>query len=455
MVNKINHILKFILLFILIFFFFVQTNRIFAQTDECNTKKECEELLKKYEEEITQYENNIAATQKEKATLNRQISILKDKIKKLELEIKKSNLMIQDIALQIKDTENSINNTSLKIDDYKKQITNILRTIYKQDQKSYVEIFLESDKISDFFNDLVSLESLNIKNQQILNEIKNLKTQLENQKESLENEKEGMEKLVIQRTLQKQESQDTKKEQEKLLEVTKGKESLYQKQLKEAKAKAAEIRNRLFELNSISNTKAPTFGEAYEIAKYVESITGVRPAFLLAVLTQESNIGKNVGQCYLKNAATGAGIIVSSGKAISCVMSPSRDVSPFLTITKELNRDPFNTLVSCPMSFGWGGAMGPAQFIPSTWMKYKDRIKEITGKPADPWDIRDSFLAAGLYLSDYGAKSQTYNDEWSAAMIYFSGSTNKKYSFYGNSVMSIAQRYANDIKQMEGLAIKQ
>jgi membrane-bound lytic murein transglycosylase B len=93
--------------------------------------------------------------------------------------------------------------------------------------------------------------------------------------------------------------------------------------------------------------------------------------------------------------------------------------------------------------------MGPAQFIPSTWMIYRDRLKDINGRPADPWNIKDAFLAAGLYLSDYGAKNQTYNSEWKSAMIYFSGSTNTKYRFYGDSVMSIASRYEEDIRILD------
>jgi membrane-bound lytic murein transglycosylase B len=94
--------------------------------------------------------------------------------------------------------------------------------------------------------------------------------------------------------------------------------------------------------------------------------------------------------------------------------------------------------------------MGPAQFIPSTWILYKDRVKAITGKPADPWSIKDSFLAAALYLADYGAKKQTYNAEWKAAMIYFSGTTNKRYRFYGDSVIRITKQYEKDIKEIEG-----
>jgi membrane-bound lytic murein transglycosylase B len=168
-------------------------------------------------------------------------------------------------------------------------------------------------------------------------------------------------------------------------------------------------------------------------------------------LTQESNLGKNVGQCYLVNQTTGAGIQILSGKTQAKTMNPSRDVPVFLKITAELGRDAFHTPVSCPMSFGWGGAMGPAQFIPSTWASYKDRVKAITGS-ADPWNIKDSFIASALYLTDYGAKSQEANGEWRAAMIYFSGSTNTKYRFYGDSAIATAAQYEKDIQTIENTA---
>ncbi|GAI11579.1 unnamed protein product, partial [marine sediment metagenome] len=78
-----------------------------------------------------------------------------------------------------------------------------------------------------------------------------------------------------------------------------------------------------------------------------------------------------------------------------------------------------------------------------------DKVKAITGKAADPWNIKDAFLASALYLADYGAAQQTYNAEWRAAMIYFSGTTNTKYRFYGDSVMKIASQYEEDIKTIE------
>ena len=414
-----------------------------------------EEELKELEEQIAQYEKDISKTQQEKNTLQNQIYILKQQINKLNLQIYQSNVMIGDLGLQITDTQTSIDETSLKIEESKDKLSSLLRSIYEEDQRSLVEILLAEPDLSSFFDNLVALEALNKKNQELLANIKSLKSYLEGQKQTLDTEKQDLERLVTIQTLQKQESETTQKDKDYYLQLT---ETQYQKYLQEkgeVEKKAVEVRARIFEL--IGVPEAPTFGEAYEIAKSVERITGVRPALLLAVLTQESNIGKNVGQCYLTNLKTGAGVNIRMGAAVNNVMKPMGlngrrgDVDDFLKITAELGRKWNETPVSCPIPSvgGYGGAMGPAQFIPTTWMIYKDKIAKITGQAANPWSIKDSFLAAALYLADYGAAKQIYNAEWKAAMIYFSGTTNTRYRFYGDSVMAIATNYAKDIETLE------
>ncbi|MFH1643359.1 MAG: lytic murein transglycosylase [Patescibacteria group bacterium] len=444
-----KHFFKKSLLIITLLVLVLPSFLVFADTlpEDCVTKDECEALLEQYEKELANIDKDIAKTSSEKKTLQSQTTTLQSQIKKLDLQISQSNVMIKDLGVEVNKTESSIVMTTDKIQESRGQLSKILRLFYEADQKSLIEILLTEEELSDFFNDLVALESLNVQSTELLEDIENLKNQLEEEKESLDKEKQGLETLVIQKDLQREESATAKKKKDGLLKLT---EAEYQKQLKEKEEKAeraAGIRARIFELIGVQ--KAPTFGEAYEIAKQVSGITGVRPALLLAVLTQESDIGKNVGQCYLKNTQTGAGVGVNTGRTIQKVMKPSRDVAPFLRITKNLGRDPYQTPVSCPMSYGYGGAMGPAQFIPSTWALYEDRLLEITGSPGDPWDIKDAFLAAGLYLAKYGAYKQTYTAEWRAAMIYFSGSTDVKYRFYGDQVMKKAAAFKDDIEAIE------
>jgi peptidoglycan hydrolase CwlO-like protein len=428
---------------------------------ECNNleAEQCRQLLEKCESYYNQLSEDIgedlSKTEAEKKTLENKVSSLQKKIKNLDYQIYQSNLIIKDIGIQIVDTEGSIDNTGLKIEDSKEKLANIIRSIYEEDQKSIVEILVSDSSISGFFDNLAALECLNSESKDLLQNIKILKISLEDQKQSLDSEKQDLENIVEIQTVQKQQSAISKQEQEYYLKLT---EQEYQKYLAEKQnvdQKASEIRIRIFELAG-GGAEPPTFGEAYEIAKEVESITGVRPAFLLAILTQESNLGKNVGQCYLKNSSTGAGEVIKTGKVLSKVMSPTRDVNPFLTITKELGRDPYMTPVSCPMSYGWGGAMGPAQFIPSTWMIYRDELREIKGKPGDPWNIKDAFLASALYLADYGAAKQTYEGEFNAALSYFAGPGWYKSSYkkvyerdYGYPVMAITKAYETDIAKIK------
>ena len=411
---------------------------------QCQTlgQTECRKILEKcekyYEDQSAKIEADITKTAKEKKTLQNKISELSKKVKSLESQINQSNLIIKDLKIQVEDTSKSIEKTSLKIEDSKEKLSNIIRTIHEEDQKPLVEILFSESELSDFFDNLANLEILNNKNKELLQNIKLLKLNLQQQKGSLDDEKDNLEKVVKVQTLQKQESTTTKKEQEYYLNIT---EQEYQKQVKEKKDVekiTAEIRARLFRLIGVA--KAPTFGEALEIAKNVASIFNIRPSFLLAIISQESAIGRNVGQCTLTNPATGEGKRISSGAIISKVMKPTRDVQPFLKITADLGKDPYNTPVSCPLSVGWGGAMGPAQFIPSTWNLYYDRLQNVLGRPADPWGINDSFTAAGLYLSDLGASAKTADKETSAASRYYGGS-----SVYARGVMTRATCIQNFI----------
>jgi peptidoglycan hydrolase CwlO-like protein len=440
-----NKKIIFSIVFFLISAYFMPNHFVFGQ-EQCSTREECEQLLKQYEEQITKYEADIVKTQGEKNTLQNQISILKKQINKLNLQISQSNLMVKDLTLQVKDTEGSIDQTSLKIIGSRSNLADILQSIREEDQKSLIEILVSEEKLSGFFDNLMNLEVLNSETQKLLDEIKNLKTNLENQKQSLEDETSDLENTIKIQSLQKKESEIITSQKNSLLKLT---EAEYQAQLKEKTAvekKAAEIRAMIFEL--IGVPEPPNFGDALQIANSVADTVGIRPAFLMAVISQESAIGKNVGQCYVTNSQTGGGIY-KGGKLILRIMNPTRDLPIFLDITGDnFSQMPvscwipvcYNNGYTCGatlddkgnvicsrsgyFAYGWGGAMGPAQFIPSTWKLYEDEIKSTFNITSpSPWNIKDSFSAAAIYLADLGAKSKTQQKELSAASRYYGGSS--------------------------------
>jgi peptidoglycan hydrolase CwlO-like protein len=460
-IKKIIVFTIFILIFILpIFFSLAQDSK---EIEECQTVEECQNLLKKLDELILEYEKDIEKTEKEKKTLKNQIYILKKKIEKLNLQISQSNIMIKDLKVQLDDTESSIEKTSLKIEDSERKLINILREIHKEDQKSLIEILLSEKKLSDFFDNLFYLKILNSQNQKLLKNIKSLKAYLKEQRENLAKEKKEIETILKIQQLQRKESEEMKREKDYLLKLT---EKEYQKYLKEkekTEKRAAEIRARIWKL--IGVREAPRYEEAVKIAKEISKITGVRAAFLLGILTQESNIGKDVGQCYLRDFETGKGIRFKTERVWPRVMRPSW-IPLFLKIIKELNEkkklnlDPKSTPVSCwipacatkdrvysskyvsidsqgnikchcqdCVPFGWGGAMGPAQLMPFNWIgsdQYKEKIEQITKRVADPWDFYDSVLGAALHLKD----CQADLSELEAAACYFGGWANRNNPYH-------------------------
>ena len=413
---------KIILLLIFLFVLLLPSFSTFSQMTPEQERAQLEKELKELEEKIKQYEKDITRTEAEMQSLRYQINSLRGKINQLDLEIRRSNLIIQDLGFQIQDTEGSIENTSFKIEDLREKLVGNLRTVYEEDKKSLVEVLLSESTLSSFFDNLMALEILNYKNQELLENIKDLKLSLEKQKDKLGGEKVTLEKTVRSLSYQKQESESTRKEQERLVGMTEVQHKQYVEQKKLTEQRAAEIRAKIFKLAGIPEVEMPTFGEALEVARWVQQQTGVRPALLLSIVTQESALARNVGQCYLADLSSGTTYHASTKRQFPRGINPTRDLPPFLQITKDLGRDPLRTPVSCWIdvgrgpNFGWGGAMGPAQFIPSTWMSVRDRVASITGAPpTNPWSVRDSFLASGLYLRDLGAAS----NELLAAGRYF------------------------------------
>jgi len=409
-------------------------------------KESLESELKQILKEIETYRAEINRLSKQKRTLEQEIQYLNAQIRKTELEILAIKYEINVLNKRINDTIKAIKEAEKRIESSKANLTKALRTYYQLSQKSFIEVILANQTLSDYFSNIVYLNKLqNSINEQIA-ELKKLKQNLDYQKQKLEDAIEEQENLLKIADMKKNELANLQEEKNQLLAITKGQEKKYQQLLTEKEKRAAEIRAQLFRL---AGGVAPiNFGEALRYAELVSKLTGVRPAFLLAVLKQESDLGRNVGQCYLTDPETGTGINAKTGNKVERVMHPTRDVPIFLELTKKLGLDPYNTPVSCPMSFGWGGAMGPAQFIPSTWKAYEDKIAKLVGETPNPWNIYHAFVAAGVKLAEAGANRQTYDAEWKAAMIYFAGSnwSNPAFRFYGDSVMAIAERFEQDIK---------
>ncbi len=409
-------------------------------------RAQLQQELTQVEAEQKQAEADLQSAQGQSASLSKDIKVLDARIKTAQLNIKAKNLLIQTLGNDIAIKSGHIASLEARIASGKQSLADILRKTNELGAISLPEIVLSQSTVSGVFTDLDDFSSVSGSLQDVFDELRADEASTTAEKNALDTRRnaEMDARYAIQQEQKNiQRDQDQKKQ---LLAVSKGNEKSYASLVKDKQARAAQIRSALF---SLRDSAAIPFGQALQYAQLASKKTGVRPAFILAIITQESSLGKNVGSCYLTDQSTGSGINARSGAVMSKVMSP-RDIPSFVSILHDIGGDPTKTLVSCPQSIGWGGAMGPAQFIASTWVQFKDRTDTamgISGMP-DPWNPAHAIMTSAIYLSDLGAGNGGYTAEWNAACLYFSNrkcptgkkqytALEKNIRSYGNGVVSL------------------
>lgn len=415
-----------------IIFFFLPEGILIAQEKD-QVKASLNQRLAEIQQKIDVYSGQIRQKENETVSLEREISILESQIKQTELEIEQTEISIQEVDINIKEKEKEIEKFDIGIEEQKIVLAEYIRALYEYDQISLSELILKTENFSDFFNEIQSLENVQTKIQSAVNELKSLKQGIEDQKNALEEEKEEQNQLMMLQEIQRAAFRNNEQKKQNLLSQTKGQESLFKKLRDKAYSDIQSIKNQIYLLDGVGVSM--TLEAALGHAEYAGAKTGVRPAFLLAILKKETSWGTNVGTGTWRRDMH------------------SRDHDAFLDICNRLGVNPDEMPVSRKPAYGWGGAMGPAQFLPATWLSYENQIASLTGhNPPNPWDIDDAFVAAGIKLAKNGAAARTYDAEWKAAMIYFAGSRWNKsvYRFYGDSVMELARAIQDQIDVIKG-----
>lgn len=451
---------KLITLFFICSFFWTLSAQ--AQSVSCNTPSEkanCQKELDKIQAEIAETQKTLDGLLVQKNTLKGDVSILNAQIAKAQAEIKQRVLTVSSLTDQIKQKQANITALEARLENDRQILANLLK---KKDQNEVEPIYyllLSSDDLSDMITDVDDVQVINQNLQELFNELETTKDKTKKAKEDLDLKKNQELDAKYEMEQKKKVIDQNQAEKKQLLDLTAKAESNYQTVLADRQRKAEVIRSALFDLRDASGI---SFAKALEYANYASTKTGVRPAMILAILSQESDLGKNIGSCYVSNLITGDGVGKNTGSPFEQVMKAPRDTVPFEEITTSLGLTWSTTPVSCPLGAkyvfgrGFGGAMGPSQFIPSTWKLFASRIAAAVGvsKP-NPWDPKHAITATALYMMDLGAAGGTYTSERNAACKYYSGracdAKAPSNAFYGNQVIAKAEKFQADIDFLKNL----
>ncbi|MEK7091629.1 MAG: lytic murein transglycosylase [Patescibacteria group bacterium] len=413
--------------------------------DKAAQEAQLQAQLKEVEAQIAGQTALLRGQQQETASVQRDIDILDNKIKTAQLKIKAKQIEIARLGTTITQKVKTIGALDDKVGREKLSLIELLRKTRELDASSVIEVALSDQKLSSFFIDLGTFNAIQEAVQNSLAIIRGTRVETETQKIVLEDKRDSAVNAQKAIEAEKSKIEQLNKEKNSLLKINKAQEGAYKKVIALRQQERSAILSALFKLR---DAKGISFGQALEYATIVGKRVDLRPAYILAIITQESDtssgtLGVNVGTCNRPQDT----------KKYTDIMKPERDIEPFLRITKALGFDPNTMPVSCPYGGGYGGAMGPAQFIPSTWEMFADRISSVTGhNPPDPWNAEDAFAAAGLLLSDNGASAGNYSSERKAALKYYAGGnwSLAKNAFYGDQVMAKTARYQTMINSLQG-----
>lgn len=422
---------------------------------EGKSDQELQAISAQCDADLADLNNKYGTTKKYSSELEKGIADLNYSIAKIQLEIKAKNAKIKQLGDNITVKSKYIGQLSQRMLAIEDSIAKMLMDSYAMDDTNIVNILLSSDNLSNFFIDSDNYSTINEKLQSLMAELSGVKKTSEDEKKSLEEKQAAEAKLKFEQEKAKKANETYKTEKQSILTLTKNKEAEYKKLIAEKEKLKNQIRNKLYRT---AGGIEISFGDALKLIQPYESTIGVNSALILAVLFQESavdnTIGKNIGKCTYNQA--------SSCVAGKTVMADSQKNS-FLFIMSNIGLNPEVTPISCAIcrDGNYGGAMGPAQFMPLTWDGITKRVADIIGiSYPSPFENKAAFVASGVLLKDNQDRCKTAftkkGDIWScAAAKYYgglslSGTRLRSYMSYGYgaSVLKRALQFEKDIETL-------
>lgn len=231
--------------------------------DELNQQiQEQEAKRAELEKKAQEYQAVINQKRGEIKSLNNQIAIYNAQIGKLIVEVELTEDEIDQTKLEIIQLEYGLDRTGNDISQQKENLASIIQAIAEYDQTSQLEIILQSDNFSDFFNQLTYLDNLQEGVHKKVELLKELKERLSQDKQTQEEKKEELENLRNQLVNQKYSLASQRNSKEALLKYTRGEESKYQDMLAHIETQKKSL---LGDINRLRQLKAAELARLKEL----------------------------------------------------------------------------------------------------------------------------------------------------------------------------------------------
>lgn len=329
----------------------------------------CERKNKEAKARMEELGQKKAEIEKQEGSVNWYLSNLNYEIEGINSQIITAEAKLDKIEKEIERIEGLIKNQ-------KEILAETIRKVYEYDSTSYVEVLFEDGSLSKFSELIAEVEAI----QRSLN---NSLAQIIKTKEELEKKKDEQLAYKREQEIARLQLSGKRDYQAYLLSELKKAKTPIEREMARLNAEIRELKNSMVAIQQYLNVwligEKPTWSKIFLAVKNASSKTGVREALLLAVLETESRYG------------TGLGIAGKYKDYCDWGWGGKTNLEVLLEICKKYGYDP----ATVPMSRRC--AVGPAQFLPLTWVGYMGY--------KNPWSLFDAIEGMAVYLMKNGAAS--------------------------------------------------
>lgn len=377
--------------------------------------------------QIQGYRVRVGQTEHVVQTTRDALRLLEDRKNKLVLEKQLADLSRRKVLTQIREHDQRLALLDAQLVGENRFLAELMRQAGRISD-SRIAVLAMEQSISKVLSSIDGVEQLANEIREAKRALRELRRLLDAERQQLARRHDELGALARLQQLEELRLYEDEEQKRLLLRSTAKHLDVYRDLLRGAESQSFLFQQSFFEREGVG--RALSLQEVVARARIVSSRVRIREEFLLAVMAQESKFGASQGSGAWRDD-----------------MHPAQ-WPHFLLIMQRLGLNPDAAPVSRKPAYGWGGAMGPAQILPSTWLAYENQVTGLTGNPVpSPWNIDDALAVAALKLADAGAGARTEQAERRAALIYFAGENwdNPAFGFYADSVLDFARGLRKEI----------
>ncbi len=221
----------FLVLVTLVIFFLPAVARADVLDDLRDTLAERRTRLHEIERKLEAYRGEIAERREQATTLRHQIRIIESNVTALRLEMDKTSAEIEAVAAEAEALAEEIRQNTTAIGTKRAQIRETVRALQTLEADTLVEAFFKYRSLDGALVEARALERLQQKTQDVLLELKGLRTDLDRRETALNDLDRELKELRERQDRQRRALDEQQGTKQRLFDITKAQEGEFQKLL--------------------------------------------------------------------------------------------------------------------------------------------------------------------------------------------------------------------------------